>query len=163
MRPQGTAEELERRRRLAVERVLEGRSQQEVAEFLGVAKSSVSGWMKAYREGGCEGLAARPHPGKPPKLTLEQEQQVLSWFQRSPTEFGFGNELWTAKRVKQLIHGEFDVEFHPRYISQWLARRRITPQKPRRVPRERNEQAIQEWVRKEWPRLKNARSCAVRT
>ena len=162
MRSRGTAEELERRRRLAVERVLEGFSQQEVADFLGVAKSSVSGWMKAHRRGGWAALKAKHHPGKPRKLTAEQEQQVLGWFQHSPTEFGFGNELWTARRVAQLIRREFSVDFNFRYISHWLARRRITPQKPRRQPRERNELAIQEWVRNDWPRLKNARGDGAR-
>ena len=154
---------MERRRRLAVERVLEGYTQQEVAEFLGVSKGAVSTWMQAYRQGGPAALAAKPHPGKPRKLTATQEQQVLSWFQRSPTEFGFGNELWTASRVAQLIRREFDVKFHPRYISEWLAQRRITPQKPRRQPRERNEPAIQEWVRTEWPRLQNAPGGSART
>lgn len=153
---------MERRRRLAVERVLEGYSQQEVAEFLGVSKGAVSTWMQAYRRGGPAALSARPHPGKPRKLTATQEQEVLSWFQRSARDFGFANELWTAKRVAQQIRREFDVKFHPRYISQWLAQRRITPQKPRRQPRERNEQAIQEWVRVEWPRLKNARGSGAR-
>jgi transposase len=148
---------------LAVERVLEGNTQQEVAEFLGVAKSSLSSWMKAYRRDGWAALSAKPHPGKPRKLTPQQDQKVLSWFRRSPTEFGFGNELWTAKRVTQLIRQEFQVEFNSRYISHWLAERRITPQKPRRQPRERNEQTIEEWVRKEWPRLKNARCAFART
>ena len=42
--------ELERRRRLAVERVRSGYSQQETAKFLGVSKTSVSQWMKAHRQ-----------------------------------------------------------------------------------------------------------------
>jgi transposase len=162
MRTPGTAAELERRRRLAVERVLEGYSQQEVAEFLGISKGTLSGWMKAYREGGWSALACKPHPGRPRRLTSAQEQQVLGWFTRSPTEFGFPNELWTAKRVAQVIAREFSIRFCPRYLSQWLAARRITPQKPRRQPRERNEPAIQAWLRSEWPRLKNGRRTNVR-
>jgi transposase len=162
MRTPGTAAELERRRRLAVERVLEGHSQQEVAEFLGVAKSSVSEWMKAYRAGGGAALASKPHPGRPPRLNKAQERQVLSWFRRSPTEFGFGNELWTAKRAAQLIRRKFGVDFHPRYVCEWLSKRRITPQKPRRQPRERDEKSIVEWKAREWPRLQNAPRGAVR-
>lgn len=160
MRSPGTALELERRRRLAVARVLEGYSQQEVADFLGVSKSSVSQWMKAYRAGGFEALAAKPHPGRPPTLSPDQERQVLSWFQRSPTEFGFPNELWTARRAAQLIRRTFHKTFNSRYLSAWLAQRRITPQKPRRQPRERDEQKIQDWLRVDWPRLQNGRRLA---
>ena len=157
MRTPGTAKELERRRRLAVARVKEGRSQQEVAEFLGVSPGTVSGWMKAYRERGSKGLLAKPHPGRPRRLNPEQEREVVSWFSRSPTEFGFPNELWTAGRVAQLIRRTFRIRFHPRYVSHWLAQRRITPQKPRRVPRERDQRTINNWVRTEWPRLQNGR------
>ena len=56
MRSQGSAEELERRRRLAVGRVKEGYAQQEVATFLGVHPRTVSRWVCAARVGGVEAL-----------------------------------------------------------------------------------------------------------
>jgi transposase len=142
---------------LAVERVNEGRSQKEVAEFLGVAKSTISGWLKTYREQGRLGLASKSRSGRPRRLSAEQEDEVLSWFSRSPTEFGFDSELWTAPRVTKLIYQQWKIRFHVRYINQWLAQRRITPQKPCRQPRERDEAKIRHWVRYQWPRLKNGR------
>jgi transposase len=163
MRPHGTGAELERRRRLAVDRVRSGYTQTEVAQFFGVNIRSVSRWMKAYRERGAAGLAARTPPGRPPKLTPRQERQVLQWFRGSPTEFGFSTELWTAPRVAALIWKKFRVKFHPRYINQWLAERRITPQKPERQARERDDREVERWLREEWPRIKKARSVGVPT
>jgi transposase len=97
-------------------------------------------------------------------LTRSQESQVLRWFLKSATNFGFPNELWTAPRVAQVIRRKWKISFHPRYLNQWLAERRITPQKPMRQPRERDEAAIKHWVRYRWPSLKNARaSCAPRS
>jgi transposase len=158
-----TAVEMERRRRLAVDRVRSGYSQQETADFLGVAKSSVSQWMKAHRRRGDAGLAAKPRPGRPRKLTRRQERTVLGWFSKSATQFGFPNELWTASRVAKLIREKWGVKFHSRYLNQWLAQRRITPQKPQRRPRERDDGAIQKWLRNDWPRLQNApRASALR-
>ena len=151
-----SAAELERRRRLAVKRVLSGYSQQQTADFLGVAKSSVSQWMKAYRKRGDAGLAAKPRPGRPRKLTKRQERTVLGWFNKPATKFGFASELWTASRVAKLIRQKWDVKFNPRYISSWLAQRRVTPQKPRRQPRERDEEAIREWLHNDWPLIQNA-------
>lgn len=150
-------DERERRRRLAVERVNGGQSQIEVARFLGVGKSTVSAWMKTYRDEGSDGLASKPRSGRPRKLSTEQEAEVLSWFSRSPTEFGFDSELWTAPRVTELIRRKLKVRFHARYINYWLAQRRITPQKPTRQPRERDDTKIRHWMRYEWPRLKNGR------
>jgi hypothetical protein len=45
--------------------------------------------------------AGRDPSGLPPKLTRAQQRQVLRWFRRSPTSFP--TELWTPKRVAQVI------------------------------------------------------------
>jgi len=74
---------------------------------------------------------------------------VLSWFGRRATEFGFPNELWTAGRVAQLIERTFGVHFHPNYLSTWLARRRISPQKPEKQARERDPAKIERWLANE--------------
>ncbi len=163
MRTDGTPAELERRRRLAVRRVLSGYTQKEVADFLEVHPRTVQGWMQTYREQGMRGLKARPAPGRPPKLKLWQERKVLRWFRRSPTEFGFTTELWTAPRVAGLILRKFRKQFHPRYLNQWLAQRQITPQKPSRQARERKEREIRRWLREEWPRIKKVPGVGVPT
>lgn len=155
--------ERERRRIAAVRFVLRGREQREAAAALGVSEASVSGWMKSYRRGGWNALRARPRPGRPAKLSPRQERQVLGWFLKPATDFGFANELWTAPRVAQLIRRKFGVEFHERYVNQWLAERRITPQKPRRRPRERDDERIERWKRYQWPQLKNGPADAART
>jgi transposase len=152
---------LERRRQLAVRRVLSGYTQTEVAQFLDVHLRSVQRWMHAYRKFGRAGLKAQPTPGRPPRLSAAQERRVLSWFRRSPRSFGFATELWTAGRVAEVIRRKFHKEFHPHYISQWLARRRITPQKPERQARERDAREVRRWLREEWPRIKKARRGGV--
>lgn len=144
---------MERRRMLAVQRVNEGYAQTEVAEFLGVAARSVRRWMQAFRQGGWEALKARGRPGRPPHLNEQQTATVLSWFRQSPTSFGFATELWTARRVAILIQRYFGISFNHRYLSAWLADRAITPQKPQRRARQRDEERIQRWVAKDWPRI----------
>jgi transposase len=112
MRDKGSPEDHEHRRLLAVQRVLEGYSTDEVAEFLGVDPRSVRRWIAAYREGGGQGLLSRPVPGRPPKLTTTQEKIVRRWLTDSPGEHGFETELWTASRVGQLIHEEFGIRLN---------------------------------------------------
>lgn len=156
MRPHGKGSELERRRRLAVARIRSGYTQTEVARFLGVHPRSVQRWMQAYREYGAAGLKAKPNQGRPRRLTLAQERRVLSWIRQSPRSFGFPTELWTAARLADVIQRKFRKTFHPHYMIQWLAQRRVTPQKPARQARERNEREIRRWLREEWPRIKKA-------
>src|SRR5207249_9489253 len=119
MRPHGTPTELERRRRVAVERVLDGYSAEEVAEFFGVSDRAVRGWVATFHDRGDEGLAARPALGRPPKLTDDQQAVVLGWLERQPTDIGFPTDLWTAARVGQLIRRRWGVAFNHRYLADW--------------------------------------------
>ena len=155
MRTIGSAAELERRRCLAVERVAEGYyTTAEVADFLGVDPSSVRRWLAAFRQHGAAGLAARPAPGRPPKLTPAQEKIVRRWLADNPADLGFPTQLWTTGRLKQLINEEWGISFHPHYLATWLRQRGYTPQLPRRVAREADEAEVARWLAEDWPRIK---------
>ena len=83
-----------------------------------------------------------------------QAAKVLRWLDQSPCDLGFATELWTAPRVSELIEQRFGVRMNHRYVSDWLARRAITPQVPERRPRERDEGAIRAWIARNWPAIK---------
>jgi transposase len=155
MRSHGTAEELERRRLLAVKRVAEGKTEIEVARFLGVSYWSVKNWWGRYLRGGEAALRSKPHPPRRSKLSDEQAAEVLSWFDKSPTEaeFGFDTELWTAARVASVIRDRFGVKYHPGSLLRWLRARGVTPQMVRRRPRGHNPEEMVRWANEEWPRI----------
>jgi transposase len=153
MRSNGTAKELEARRRLAVQRVEDGWTQREVAAFLGVHPVTVAKWMARFRDQGAGGLAAKPTPGRPRFLTADQEKQVLGWLADPPTKHGFRTDLWTARRVAELIRTRLKVAFHPHYLREWLRKRNYTPQKPARRAKQQNPAEIDRWLREEWPRI----------
>src|SRR5512147_2828123 len=163
MRTPGSPTVLKYRRQLAVQRIEEGYSIAEVADFLDVAPSSVRRWVATFRRQGADGLAARPVPGRPPKLTFTQEKIVRRWLADNPIDHGFATELWTAPRLARLIDQEFGVRFHPDYLTTWLRQRGFTPQKPRRRARQRDDEAIARWLEKDWPRIKKRRGGGART
>jgi transposase len=154
MRSKGSAAELEARRRLAVQRVTEGWKRADVAAFLGVHPETVAEWVRAHRAGGDAALAAKPHPGRQPFLTPAQEKQALGWLADKPTAHGFRTDLWTARRVAELIRRRFGVEYHPHYLREWLTKRGYTPQKPARRARQRDQAAIDRWLKTGWRRIK---------
>jgi transposase len=162
MRTTGSPAVLEYRRRLAIERVNDGYTTQEVADFLGVDPSSVRRWIASFRRHGGDALAVRPVPGRPPKLTYTQEKIVRRWLADNPTEHGFATELWTAPRLAQLIEQEWGIHFHPDYLGTWLRQRGYTPQKPRRNAREHDDEAIARWLAEDWPRIKKRHAGGAR-
>jgi transposase len=149
---------LEARRLLAVRRVGEGWAQADVAAFLGVHPVTVKKWVARHRADGDDGLLARPTPGRPRFLTDAQERRVLGWLEQPPTRHGFDTDLWTARRVAELIHRTCGVRFHPNYLREWLSDRDGTPQKPARRARQRDPVAIDRWVAEDGPRIQKRRS-----
>jgi transposase len=156
MRAKECAERLEERRRVAVDRVLEGYEPQEVADFLGVEVRSVYRWLAAYRQNGTAGLVALSGRGRPRKLDPDQTEAVLSWLGCDPQEFGFPTSRWTAPRLAMVVQGVFGVRFHPGYLNAWLQAQGISPQIPSRVARERDPQAIDRWMSQTWPAIKKS-------
>jgi transposase len=142
MRPIGTAEELERRRRRAVELVKRGESPAKVAYFLGCGRSSVYTWLKADREDARK-LAARPHPGPTPRLTDEQLEELEGLLLQGATAHGWPNDLWSAHRVTEMIRRHFGVAYHVEHVRK-LIRRRLnwSSQRPQKQARQRNEAKI---------------------
>jgi transposase len=157
MRSKGKASELEARRRIAVTKVRDGWSQADVADYLSVHPVTVARWMARHRRTGDAGLAARPVPGRPRFLTPNQEQAVLGWLADKPATHGFRTDLWTARRVADLIRRRFGVAFHPDYLRAWLRQRGYSPQKPRRRATQRQPEVIARWLAEGWPRVQKKR------
>jgi transposase len=112
---------------------------------------------------GDDGLKGKPHPGAKPKLSKRQEASVLSWLAKSPLVFGYKTDLWTTRRLAEVIEQRFGIHFNSNYLAEWLTKRGYAPQKPETRAVERNNVAIGRWVAEEWPRIKKRRVRRKRT
>src|SRR5208282_559747 len=95
------------------------------------------------------------HPGPTPRLNRRQQGQVCRWLRQPASHYGFPTELWTCKRLAILIKQRLGVSYNPRYLCEWLHNHGFSPQKPRRVPRERDEDKIKHWLKEDWSRIQN--------
>jgi transposase len=151
-RPFGTAVELERRRRQAVQAVNHGESPEAVARVFGVNRSSVYRWLNHAQQS--DGLVAKPHLGPAPRLSPEQHQHLLTLLLQGAKAHGWSTQLWTCARVAELIRRHFGESFHHDHVGRFLrARLKWSPQKPRRKARERDETAIAYWQKVRFPAL----------
>ena len=158
MRPKGSAQELEHRRRRAVRLMQEGESPTVIARILGVSRQSLYRWQDMARAGP-GGLSAKPPPGRRRRLHDAQLQQLETLLLRGAQEYGWPNNLWTAGRVTEVIRRHFGIKLHPEHVRNILKRRLgWSSQKPERRARERNEKEIARWRREEVPRIKKRRS-----
>ena len=154
MRPKGSAEELERRRRRAMALIDHGMQPAAVAGAVGASRASVTRWRQAYEAGGRQAMAAKPHPGGASRLTDAQRKRLIRMLLQGPRKHGYGTELWTLARVAQLIAVKFGVEYHPSAVWHILRAMGWSCQKPERRARERDEEVIATWRQVEWPHIK---------
>jgi transposase len=156
MRPLGTAAELERRRRHAVDLLQRGESPTVVARVLGVQRASLYRWAR-LAAGGPDGLAAVPNPGPTPRLDDEQLRALETLLLQGARAHGWPNDLWTAARVALVIRRHFGVAYHRDHVRRFLRTRlHWTSQKPQRKARERDEDEIARWKAEEFPRIVHA-------
>jgi transposase len=156
MRPYGSPTTLETRRRRAAALLAQGLSLSEVARRVHASVGSVSQWRRTWTSGGEAALAAKPVPGRPPKLTDRQCQQLLRCLLKGAKVYGFPNELWTLKRIATVIWLEFRVRYHPSHVWKVLRRWHWSCQVPERRAIQRDERAIAHWKRYQWPAIKKS-------
>ncbi len=101
-----------------------------------------------------EALKAKPHPGRPPKLSEQQKRELAAILRQGPMAAGFPTDLWTLKRVAAVIERHFGVKYHPSHVWKVLRSMGWSAQKPERRARERDEAAIRHWREKTWPQVK---------
>jgi transposase len=145
---------LQARRQRAAELFAHGHTQAEVARRLEVSAQAVSVWHARWKEGGTEALRSRGPSGPAPRLSDAQLATIEQALVEGATANGFVGELWTLDRVAVVIERLTDVQHHLGHV--WaLLRHRLgwTVQRPRRRAAERDQAAIDRWVKERWPQI----------
>lgn len=153
-RPEGSAKELERRRRRAMKLLDDGRSLGDVAAVIGCHPSSVMRWRDSRAREGDAGLKVKKAPGRPRKLSDAQSGRLLQRLLEGAMSQGYRTELWTTQRIAEVIEREFGVQYHPDHVGRLMRALGWSCQKPERRALERDEEGIERWRRETWPEVK---------
>ena len=127
----------------------------EVARQVGVSHQVVSDWRVAWRRSGRDGLRGAGRAGRLPKLSRDQLTYVELELIKGAEANGYPNDVWTLQRVAEVIERVTGVSYHPGHVW-YILRDQLdwTWQRPARRATERNDEAIEQWVKKRWPQLK---------
>jgi len=76
---------------------------------------------------------------------------------------GYATDVWTLPRVAELIERVTGVAYHPGHVW-YLLHDQLngTWQRPARRAKERDDAAIEQWVKKRWPQLKKGAGARTR-
>jgi transposase len=138
----------------AVDMVLNGMSQVDVAEELQVHPHTVSHWMAIYRAKGKQGLRWSGREGRPARLDDSQRERLRKILIKGPSVYGYAIGLWTLPRIATVIEKEFGVSYSEPHVWRILQGIGWSCQMPTKRAVERDEQKVAEWKQKTWPALK---------
>jgi transposase len=145
---------LEVRRLRAAELFAAGVHPAEVARQLEVSAQAVSVWHARWQTGGTDALRSRGPSGPTPRLSDAQLATVEQALLEGPTAHGFTGELWTLDRIAIVIERLTGVRYHLAWVWAvlhhrlgWSAQRLV------RRAAERDQAAIDRWVKERWPRI----------
>jgi len=135
----------------------------EIARQLGVSHQVVSEWRKAWRAGGRAALRSAGRVGRPAKLSGAQLAKVEKALAKGAEAHGYVTDVWTLPRVAEVIERLTGVAYHPGYVWYLLRKQlRWSWQRPARQALERDEAAIEQWVKERWPQLKKEPGASTR-
>src|SRR6266699_1977316 len=142
VRPQRDFAAMEQRRMRAVDLFERGVIPAEIARH-------------AVRQSGREALRAAGRAGRRPKLSSEQLAEIEAALAKGAEANGYTTDLWTLPRVAEVIERLSGVAYHPGHVW-YILRDQLgwTWQRPARRAVERNDAAIERWVKQRWPQLK---------
>jgi transposase len=143
----------EQKRRMGYELLRKGVSRAEVAKRLDVRWATVNDWMKRLGAEGKGSWHDKQRSGRPQKLTGSEKRKLKSILKRGSLKYGYPTELWTLKRVAEVVEKEFGVEYNITHVWRVLRSLGLTAQVPLLRAMERDDDYIRWWVENEWPEI----------
>jgi len=145
----------EQKRRMGYKLLMQSRSRAEVARKLDVTWVTADRWLKWLRSRGKDSWHDRSRSGRPQKLTRSQKRKLKRILKKGALSYGYPTELWTLKRVAEVIEKEFHVGYNVTHVWRVLRSLGFTAQVPLLRAMERDEGYIKWWIENKWPEILN--------
>jgi transposase len=153
MRPYGTSQQLQKRREQALILLKEGKSAEEVAARMKVTVRSVYRWQQEQKQPKPE--SERP-PGKPAYLTKDQIKKLEQELLKGAYAHGYSEDYWTLDRIGRVIWDLYKIRYTPSGVWRLLDGMGWSCQKVQRLAIQRKDEAIRNWKRWVWPKIKKS-------
>ena len=147
---------------------LEGRETLEIASIVRRSRKFVQHWVYRYRDGGLAALEGRKHPGRKPKLTARQQEQLVARLDGGAQEQD-GVCTLRGQDIRRIIQEQFGVVYAKNAVYDLLRRLDYSSLAPRPRHRKNDPAAIERFrssaplLSRRQPRLIPANAFALST
>ena len=116
------------RRAQAVREVVKGQRLQTVSDTLQFTYSALRKWVHRFASEGTQGLADRPRPGRPPKITCALEQHRNRLVDPDPLHHGSRSSQWNCRELATVLAHQTGVQLGRESVRCVLKKRMVTAQ-----------------------------------
>ena len=135
----------------------EGKRVNTISEYLGVNRSTVTKWWRAYKQFGAAALYQQERGrqvGEGRTLSPAMESGVKAAMNAGyPEDYEIDSALWTRRAVQALIEQLCAVKLPIRTVGEYLKRWGYSPQRPLKRAYEQNPVAVTQWLSKDYPAI----------
>ena len=153
MRPYGTTQQLQDRRKQAQKLLKEGKSAKEVATRMKVTVRSVYRWQQDQKQP--KPISERPL-GRSAYLTQAQIKKLEQELLKGAYAHGYSEDYWTLDRIGRVIWDLYKVRYTPSGVWRLLDGMGWSCQKVQRLALQRDDEKIRNWKRWVWPKIKKS-------
>ena len=122
------------KRYLAILQLYLGNSVPEAARHVYASEVVVRLWVHRWNTEGSEGLLDRKRDGRPPKLSKEQREELISTVLSSPKDAGYDNSTWVLKSISAHVKTTYGEDYTLSGLNRMLKRENLTRLVPRPMP-----------------------------
>lgn len=139
--------------------IAEGRRGSEIATLFHISEKTVREWWMRFLVERFAWLGQQHYQGRgrKPRLTRQQRQRLFALVAQGPEAVGFTCGVWNSAMIVEVIQKEFNVTYHPRYVSTILHQLGLSYQKARficdQIQDDEYRRARWRWDKITWPRL----------
>lgn len=137
---------------LAILAVMDGKSFEDVAQFLRLHLKTVTEWVRLFCCYGHRALPWKKPSGRKPKLTVTQKEELVRLIDEGPVASGFSGACWRSPMIQQLILNRFNVFYDVFYIAQLLKNLGFSWQKAAFISDHLDEAKRRQWRGYTWPK-----------
>ncbi len=138
---------------MGYELLRQGRSRAEVAKQLDVTWMTANRWFRWLKSRGRNSWHDKKRSGRPQTLTRHQKRRLQRILKKGALHYGYPTELWTLKKVAEVIEKEFQVRYNVTHVWRVLRSLGFTAQVPLLRAMERDEDYIKSWIKNKWPEI----------
>ena len=139
-------------RRKAIEAKRDSHSASEIADMLGVHRSSIYRWLE--RSLSDETVSRAPGSGRPSALSDVDAARLLKVVLKPAGRYGFETDFWTSARLIKVAQDRLRIKMSRSTMCKMLRDADFSYKKPERRYYQASETAREEWLSKTVPEIK---------